>query len=184
MSEQNTRNKITEPAELRTPTTREVQEAIILGQISWGKKKPMPDYLAAEIVRRYSLFTTQKARIERLEKEIGKKYKALRQQTDKAHVLLDGVGVENIIDEGDLCGNSINIRLEHYLAAHRWIPIAEGLPEARSEENEYSERVLVCNKRTYSVYTDWYLTKKKQWHKKPITPYTHWMPIPTLPKGE
>ena len=113
------------------------------------------------------------------EGKIDKKYKALRQQTDKAHELLDGVGVEDIIDEGDLCGNSINIRLEHYLAALRWIPVGEGLPK-RVEDYYHTDFVTVTDgKKVFWACYDY----ENRWWEKANSPHdlnleaTHWKPI-------
>ena len=64
--------------------------------------------------------------------------------------------------------------LKSELAAYRWIPVSERLPET-------TECVLACNPNlTAYVGRDAYLPKKGRWESG--CEYTHWMPIPPLPE--
>lgn len=69
-------------------------------------------------------------------------------------------------------------QLESELAAYRWIPVAERLPEGRWP-------VLVSN--GLHVWKDAYFAEEKTWDKLipgggRLVTYTHWMPIPSLPE--
>ncbi len=73
-------------------------------------------------------------------------------------------------------------KLEAQLAAHRWIPIGDGLPKSRS--NNSSEWVYISNGK--DCFHAWYDYDNAEWcfnrnlrHEN----ITHWKPI-TLPKGE
>ncbi len=70
--------------------------------------------------------------------------------------------------------------------AMKWIPVAERLPENRDD-------VLVCRtwwNETRNPQIGWYNDVSQEWQildsdgYYPCKKVTHWMPLPTPPKGE
>ena len=109
--------------------------------------------------------------------------------------------LEKAIDKGTCWGESVELitstiveikALQAQLAAYRWRPVGEGLPE-------YKKKVWLCNinvpdgfyKAGHLIHSQSLPSGKEsdEWFIgygdiRFLTSFTHWMPITTLPKGE